>query len=353
MQQGRVASPIACLCGGVAQEIQLAASTDQAVLDLCHCTACRTVTGMLCSTYYPLQARPRTLDGLQEYPEAEGISRYFCKTCGAHVFAHSKHMGQSFVATGLLGEGLPPTQSIRHWRAAETRDGGLTSFLPGETGSASVCWLRTAPSHQGSSSPVDPEPASQDSDGLLARCHCGGVEFYITRPDASSLEPTSPWPDLLVPYYSQSSENPADVKWWLQDINTKYLAGTCACPSCRLASGFPIQAWAFVPKSNLYNLSKTPLAFGTGTMQQYSSSPGVYRDFCSHCGASIFWHDEGRPLLIDVSVGLLRAEEGSKASGWLRWATQRVSFAEMALDRLLIDELQGGLKKEETLLSGR
>ncbi|GLA46926.1 hypothetical protein AnigIFM63604_000408 [Aspergillus niger] len=343
--QGDKVTPISCLCGDVAQEVELKQSANHSALNFCHCTACRTVTGMLCSTYYPLQAGPESLDSLQVYQEADCISRYFCKTCGAHVFAHAKNTGQFFVAAGLLVGRLPPTNSIRHWRAAETRDGGLTPFLSGQPEeSAPACWLRTVPSNQASHTEVGLELSSRDSDELLARCHCGGVEFYITRPDSSSTKPTSPWSDLLAPYHSSSSSNPQDVKWWLQDENTKYLAGTCACPSCRLASGFPIQPWAFVPLSNLYNTRKAPLAFGTGTMRQYKSSPGVYREFCSRCGASIFWHDDERPLLIDVSVGLLRAEEGSRASGWLKWATQRVSFAEMAADQALIQQLQNGLK---------
>ena len=333
--------PIACLCRGVAQEIELELSADHSVLNFCHCTACRTVTGMLCSTYYPLQAKPQSVDGLQQYQEADCVSRYFCQTCGAHVFAHAKHTGQFFVAAGLIGRS-PSTKFIRHWRAAETRDGGLTPFLPGESGNpASACWLHAVPR---SPSEAGCEPPSRSSDELLiARCHCGGVEFYITRPDSSSTKPTSPWPDLLAPYHSRSSRNPTDVKWWLQHGNTKYLAGTCACPSCRLASGFPIQSWAFVPKANLYSIDRAPLVFGSGTMKQYNSSPGVYREFCSCCGASIFWHSEERPLLIDVSVGLLRAEEGSRASGWLEWAMKRVSFAEMALDQVLIQQLQDGL----------
>ncbi|PYI10560.1 DUF636 domain protein [Aspergillus sclerotiicarbonarius CBS 121057] len=332
MQEGKVTHPIACLCRGVAQEIELDLSADHSVLNFCHCAACRTVTGMLCSAYYPLQAKPQSLDGLQEYQEADCVSRYFCQTCGAHVFVHAKHTGQFFVAAGLLGRS-PSTKCIRHWRAAETRDGGKP---------ASACWLYAIPS---SPSEAVVETSSRSSDELLVRCHCGGIEFYITRPDSSSTKPTSPWPDLLAPYHSQSSQNPKDVKWWLPDGTTKYLAGTCACPSCRLASGFPIQPWAFVPKSNLYNTRGKPLEFGTGTMRQYNSSPGAYREFCSHCGASIFWHNEERPLLIDVSVGLLRAEEGSRASGWLKWATQRVSFAEMALDQPLIQQLQDGLER--------
>jgi hypothetical protein len=54
------------------------------------------------------------------------------------------------------------------------------------------------------------------------------------------------------------------------------------------------------------------------------------REFCSRCGATVFWHDKFRPELIDVSVGLLRAAEGSRAGSWLEWWTGRVSFLEEA-----------------------
>ncbi|RAL15645.1 GFA family protein [Aspergillus homomorphus CBS 101889] len=233
---------------------------DLSTPNLYHCTACRTTIGMLCSTYYPLQTRPQNLDNLREYQQFEYIVRYFCNTCDAYALACSRPSERYFVASGLLVDNgnTHRTRLLRHWRTSETRDGGLTSFLTGEQ-------------------------------------HL-------------------PWPDLLVPYYTHSSENTTDVKWWLREANIKYLTGTCACPSCRLASGCPIQPWAFIPKANLFDACKAPLAFGAGTMQRYESSPGVYREFCKHCGASVFWSSDQRPLLIDVSVGLLRSPEESRAS---------------------------------------
>lgn len=99
-----------------------------------------------------------------------------------------------------------------------------------------------------------------------------------------------------------------------------------------------------------------PLDFGTlpkGVLTSYSSSPGVVRDFCSGCGATVFWHDGIRPDLVDVSVGLLRAEEGARAESWLKWWTDRVSFEEETetgregaaarTARKLIGALEGGL----------
>ncbi|KAL4997211.1 Mss4-like protein [Aspergillus recurvatus] len=326
---------ISCLCAKVTQQVLLE-STNTA-LNICHCTECRTVSGQICTSYYLLREKPR-LENLEKYQQSGLLSRYFCGTCGSHVFAHTIHTRRFLVASGLV-DSPPQTESIRHWGVGETRDGGLSAYLPGDVGEVGVpCWV----------SQLNRQTAAAETEiyytRLRAVCHCGGIEFYITRPDSTSEEPWSHWPDILVPYNSEASaENEEDVKWWLCAGKTKYLAGTCACRTCRLASGFPIQTWAFVPKSNILTAQISGLAFGTGTMKRYESSPQVYREFCSRCGASVFWHCEKRPLLIDVSVGLLHAESGSRAEEWLEWATGRTSFAEMAVDKSLIQQLEVGL----------
>jgi hypothetical protein len=156
---------------------------------------------------------------------------------------------------------------------------------------------------------------------------------------------------LKVPYSKTDPaivKNPGDVKWWLRGKGgTKYLAGTCACRSCRLASGFEIQTWAFVPRSNIFMYSRPragvetsdrdalpePLDFENvppDVLRSYESSTGVAREFCPRCGATVFWHNKERSELIDVSVGLLDATEGARAETWLEWWTGRVSFAEDA-----------------------
>jgi hypothetical protein len=189
--------------------------------------------------------------------------------------------------------------------------------------------------------------AAETSSFLDACCHCGGVAFRITRPDATSRACSSPWPDLIVPYHSNAPDKPEDVKWWLQDNDSKYLAGTCACKSCRLGLGSPIQAWAFVPKSNILQINGRPMDYNMGTLKQFESSKGCFREFCNGCGATVFWHCYERPDVIDVSIGLLRSPEGSRGTSWLRWWTERVSFEEDALDAKLISNLKKGLKKLE------
>ncbi|KAL4865963.1 hypothetical protein BDV12DRAFT_199624 [Aspergillus spectabilis] len=335
-----MAHSISCICAKVAQRVQLDPSSNDA-LNLCHCIACRAVSGQICTSYYALQTEPR-VENLEKYQQSDALSRYFCRTCGSHVFAHFITTGRFFVASGLV-ENPPQSEIVRHWAVGDTHDGGLSSFLPGAMAESDVpCWLDSQSRGRDTASR---EKVANEYTQLLARCHCGGIELYITRPEPTSEEPWSHWPDIIVPYYSgASAENEEDVKWWLCAEKSKYMAGTCACRTCRLASGFPIQTWAFIPKSNILTAQKSPLAFGVGTMRRYESSPEVYREFCSCCGASVFWHCEKRPLLIDVSVGLLRAESGSRAEEWLDWATGRTSFAEMSVDKSLIQQLEAGLK---------
>ncbi|KAK1769007.1 Mss4-like protein [Phialemonium atrogriseum] len=356
---------ISCLCGGRSQQVFLKddgnraqGSSDWA---LCHCDSCRYVTGLLCTSYAPIGV-PSSLEGLVSYSPSPGSTRYFCATCGCHLFRSTIRAASDMavsaqrerdweVTTGAIvespgGETDPAASSdsescFKHLNVADTRDGGIS------------VWVNdSAPNVEsgGSSKTADePKPApvvaAPDDDGVLnGACHCGTVRFHITRPDDNSKLPKSNFADLITPYCRSDQEaitNPSDTKWWLRDGNTKYLAGTCACRSCRLASGFEIQTWAFVPRSNIYfrtHQHRHPdeetvrqLDFGTlpgGILKSYTSSPGIVREFCTHCGATVFWHDKWRPELIDVSVGLLRAPEGARASTWLDWWTGRVSFAE-------------------------
>lgn len=189
------------------------------------------------------------------------------------------------------------------------------------------------------------KPRDGSEDRLQASCHCGGVKFYITRPNEASKKVRSPFPDLMIPYHTGKSENPENKTWWIRH-NTKYLAGTCTCKSCRVASGFEIQPWAFVPKCNIFQEDGTELDYNMGTLQRYVSSENIWREFCSVCGATVFWHClENRPDLVDVSVGLLDPIEGARVEAWLDWWTQRVSFEESAVSRSLVRSLENGLKE--------
>ncbi|OIW30681.1 hypothetical protein CONLIGDRAFT_287831 [Coniochaeta ligniaria NRRL 30616] len=360
---------VSCLCGKATQQVTVLGGHDeqqlraswQASRKLCHCYACRHATGLLCTSFLPIfKPAQSSVDGLVAYsPTARSIS-YFCATCGCHVFActseprtttdRDEDTEQWAVATGtIVGcpdpedgmrmPGLASGEPISEWdwiheKVSDTQDGGIS------------VWINNT-SKPPSDTQTTQSSAASDNSFLPASCHCGTVRFHITRPDLSSSLPKSPFPDLTVPFCRTDSsvlKNPSDVKWWLRgQNNTKYLAGTCACRSCRLASGFEIQTWAFIPRSNIfiYPLSthsdgaRVPQqldfeAVSPGVLKTYESSPGVAREFCPRCGATVFWHNKERPELIDVSVGLLEATEGARAESWLVWWHERVSFAEEA-----------------------
>jgi hypothetical protein len=184
-----------------------------------------------------------------------------------------------------------------------------------------------------------------ESNRIRAHCHCNGVEFFISPPDALSKAAESAFSDLIVPYHSGSPDNPDNLPWWIVG-EEHYFAGTCACKTCRGVLGFDITCWAFIPTSNI-----TLDAAGTqpfrrrpywGTMKMYQSSEGVTRTFCGECGANVFW--DGRETLIDVAVGLLDAPSGARAEEILKWHAGRVSFEEDALNMRLINGLREGLK---------
>lgn len=427
---------INCLCRTAAQTITLRPEDEggHQQINLCHCTNCRHNTGLLCTSYIEIQ-NPVSLKGLVKYDSSaqavQGrLQRYFCGKCGCHVFrSHvTPHNGEGIVdkekalwavSTGVVssesheGKGDMSEDSdmehmvfARHTNTAGTRDGGLSPCIPeidGLTLEYHDHWGSSPPPAEKRSTTSNAEPTGDDNGVLTAHCHCKTVHFHITRPNASSHLPRSNFPDLMVackePIASEQEKtsalikNPHDEKWWLRpapplpqpqlaregsatspDGYTRYLAGTCACRSCRLASGFEIQTWAFVPRANIYfhvpaaaaaaasrsapgqhatlsseetgaeareregegeggRVEVVPLDFSSlgadgVVLKSYESSPGVLREFCPRCGATVFWHDRWRPDVIDVSVGLLDAPEGARAETWLDWWAARVSFIE-------------------------
>lgn len=380
---------ITCHCGHASQTISglppdpgLASGTGPPPLNLCHCRPCRKNTGLLCVSYMRIKAPPRA-KGLVAYRATEHFERFFCGICGCHVFWRGGEPGEDpvwAVATGVIqgsaelredadGDGGPSggygglsePQYVRHINVASTRDGGLSIYLPEIRGRRMDDMSRWG-------EPGDhavPEQGTGEEDILPASCHCGNVSFHITRPDESSSVPSRFHADLVHPYCSTPSAivaNSEDEKWWLrlpppesrtrvspqaQDEHepkpTRFLAGTCSCQPCRLISGFEIQSWAFVSRSNIFfhvpSTSKpvgdspvsVPLDFSTlppGVLKSYHSSPGVAREFCARCGATVFWREDEGAEILDISAGLFDAKEGARAESWLEWWTGRVSFAE-------------------------
>jgi hypothetical protein len=243
----------------------------------------------------------------------------------------------------------------------DTKDGGASDWLTSINGKDFNKWTQEAeesdkiPLGYYSTSTSD---VPQVKRPVNAHCHCKGVEFWIQPPTITSKTARSDFPDLMVPYYlgQDAASNPLNSPWWLRDDDTRFLAGTCACLSCRQASGFDITFWAFIPTVNIFLDCKLTRPFPPyetrhsngywGTMKAYKSSDGVTRTFCSKCGANVFWdgwQEKGRDGLIDVAVGLLDADSGARAEEMLAWWTERVSFEECATNKSLAQALREGL----------
>lgn len=231
-------------------------------------------------------------------------------------------------------------RELKAWKGDDTDEGGvidIDQFFPHE---------------RAGSSGMNGDENGEDV--LRASCYCKGVQFYVTRPNEDSRNAYSPYPDLMIPYNSgRSAANPSHDPWFIR--GNKYLAGTCTCTSCRHNLGFEIQTWAFIPKCNIFSshtnqflnyddMRDSAKRGGAGTLTRYESSEGVHREFCGKCGATVFWHCDERPEVVDVSTGLLEGIEGVRCEEWLEWWTERVSFRELAGDGRLFEALEDGLR---------
>lgn len=269
--------------------------------------------------------------------------------------------GQLWTSTGSLdadtSDGVIDFKS--HMWIEDSVDGGASDFIRSVNGTTLKRWL-VAP-EESSEIPLGWKNSSSKSGDtsptLKLRCHCNTVQLLITRPNEDSLDATSPFPDLTHPSASAHTANPNNEPWYMSRDRKRYLAGTCACKSCRLALGFDITTWSFIPLVNIKFLDGSPIK---GTNEGLDSDPriaemmasvtsptsdGTKRHFCKKCGANVFWWSVKRARLIDVAVGLLDAPSGARAEQWLEWHADRVSFSQEGLNKGLIEGLGKGIKE--------
>jgi hypothetical protein len=140
-----------------------------------------------------------------------------------------------------------------------------------------------------------------------------------------------------------SLDKPLDPKeWWVRSKN-RYIAGNCACNTCRLVSGIEIVQWMYVPTSQLTAASGEAYGLDSPTLKSFKSSEDVTRYHCGRCGASVFYWADSRPEVIDVAVGLLQAPSGARAEEWLDWKTE-VGYEGDATYLRLLENLKKGLE---------
>ena len=334
-----------CACRKVTGSATIPSQGLPLPITFCHCNICRHQTGLLCGSYLTLPDGSTNVSfqgPLTTYKTSKNVSRSFCSHCGANILFHDSNYPRPDICSGVLAKGEGTIKPREHIFAPDTKDGGLTPWLP-----EVPAWEGFCQQSEQAEIKVDRQVMDVNGEGLdlHAHCQCQGVRFKITRPNEQSRNLTAPYPDLLQPISAGNApDHSANTEWWLSSNGKKYLAGTCACNSCRLASGFDIQVWAFVPRANIVQLNGDSIDFSIGSLTGYRSSEGIERHFCRTCGATVFWCSEKRPGIIDVSVGLLDADEGARAESWLEWQTDRVSFEEEARSRELVSKLSAGLK---------
>ncbi|KAF2657747.1 hypothetical protein K491DRAFT_594416 [Lophiostoma macrostomum CBS 122681] len=324
-----------CLCKSSTLSFTIPTTSQPLPTHFCHCSICRRTHGTLAAIHSPIPvpetARP-LLDTMTAYASSERVVRYFCSICGAHMLDKSRASdvegegeGEGWiwnVATSLVDAEEGVWQFTQHINVGSTVDGGLATWLPeikssklatwngnegNETQHPSGDWVAPARSSPGPSSGED----TSEVQTLHAHCHCNGISFSIQRPRSTRVFENMP-----------SSLTPND--------KTKWYASNCVCTSCRLCSSSAIFSWAFpsIDHITLSDGSAYPPTHVFGTIKKYCSSPGVTRTFCGKCGAVVAYACDERPGMVDVAVGLLDAEEGVRAEGWLEWRVGRCGFEE-------------------------
>ncbi|KAI1366496.1 Mss4-like protein [Xylaria arbuscula] len=313
----------------------------------CHCDSCRWLTGALYSTYVPWPGSYEAIraSSLRRYKFSESITALSCGVCSGNLFAETAADSDKpsyGVVTGALTNLAEPDllKISHHIFVGDTKDGGVTPWLcdANPDGTRPQLWS----THRGQSeeySSTDhthwPLPSTDASppEETPVRCHCGGVDLVLRNP---------------IPVFA--GQDRASLPGFVDPESNKLLGLFDCCDSCRMSSGVDIFHWTFVlpehlafPSPNKTESSKSsslpPSSFPKssielktaisapsetrdprwGTLTFYSSSPDVQRYFCSRCSASVFYAADGRPEVLDLAIGLLHSENGSRAEDLVSW----------------------------------
>jgi hypothetical protein len=70
------------------------------------------------------------------------------------------------------------------------------------------------------------------------------------------------------------------------------VSAVCHCRTCRKSASAPLLPFLTFPNQRF--------RFSRGTPADFSSSPGVTRSFCGHCGSPLTYRNDNDPEQIDV-----------------------------------------------------
>ncbi|KAF2494957.1 hypothetical protein BU16DRAFT_527884 [Lophium mytilinum] len=320
-----------CLCNASHVSVAVPTASLPLAVHLCHCDTCRRTHGSLGLFNAHIPAPTADFATLTAYASSQDVKRYFCSTCGTHMLDYDAKTKEWNISISIV-DGPESLWDFReHIYLQDTKDGGLGTWLASVGGKPLKKWaggaIPDSKSEFGNWEP--PTPSTTDvskskEDILHASCHCGGASFNIARPTPASR--------ALLPPLATASD---DTKWY---------ASNDVCTSCRFSVGSAIVSWAFPTVDRVTLADGSPYRRVFGTLKEYRSSPDVSRTFCGVCGATVAYHVDDRPDLVDVAVGLLEAADGARAESWLEWRVHKLSYEEDAIHHALVGALKDGMK---------
>ncbi|KAJ9660394.1 hypothetical protein H2201_006975 [Coniosporium apollinis] len=322
-----------CLCKNTTFTVSIPNSDLPIPTRLCHCNICRRFHGTFAAFHAdippPIGLNYDTLTSF----ETPCAVRYFCSKCGAQVLDRAKEGENWCVSTAIFDhkdvEGV--FEYTAHIFVGDTKDGGMSDWLPSVKGRELKRW-KTTPTGRGASDEELPlhwraasstEPAKEDR--VHVHCHCNGTSFYLHRPNPSKMSHE----------LAEKRVSPRDPSKWIAKV--------CACDSCRLAAGAQLVPWAYVTKGHITQANGEPFEVTFGTLKAYRSSPGATRTFCGTCGAQCHYVRDEEDI-VDIPVGLLDAESGTRAEEWLDWQTEKLGYPGDAEGSGLVKACAEGLK---------
>ncbi|KAF2998460.1 hypothetical protein E8E13_001899 [Curvularia kusanoi] len=321
-----------CHCRKSAVSFTVPISSLPLPVHFCHCGICRHTTGALCTAGANIPEPLVDLSSFTGYKSSEHVTRWFCSTCGAHILG-TINVGETtkwFVSAPSVDAEEEIWDFAGHVFVGSTGDGGI-ALLTQEIGGKVLPMWDTWSSN---SAPWCPsvlggpakEVKKKHDDSLHARCHCGGIEFHISRPTGDET-------------FKEIDEDN------VRKHKHKWLAIHDVCSSCRLSISTWVISWFFPSRKDitLADGSAYPGDGIFGTAKAYSSSAEVNRTFCGTCGAAVSYTVNDRPHIIDVPAGLLVGDD-VRAEDWLEWRTRKLAWADDAIWKSVRHALEHGLR---------
>lgn len=319
-----------CHCRAASLSFTVPTASLPIPVHFCHCSICRRSTGTLFTAGAIIPKPNVDLSSLTAYKSSESLSRWFCSICGAHLFG-TVRLGDAtkwFVSAPSVDAGEDVWSFAGHVFVGSTGDGGLATLMQHISGKELAMWEtwsgRSAPWCP--SNRVTHTVKRSRSDLLHAHCHCGGVEFYVSRPTGHET-------------FTEVDENN------VREHEDKWLAIHDVCTSCRLTISTFVISWFFPSRNHITLADGAPYpANGIfGTARGYKSSARVDRTFCGKCGAAVSYVHDERPYIVDIAAGLIDAED-TRAEDWLEWRTYKLAFEDDAVWKSVRDSLKSGLQ---------